>query len=67
MSNLYLESSPEFKNGIGLEFGAKMRILKVGSNPRGGGQSAKMKNGLLTNRNNCFELMRSTGMKNRVI
>ena len=50
MSKLYLESSPEFKNGIGLEFGAKMRILKVGSNPLGGGQSAKMKNGFLTNK-----------------
>ena len=27
MSKLYLESSPEFKNGIGLEFGAEMSIF----------------------------------------
>ena len=39
----------------------------TGFDPLGGGQSAKMKNGFLTNRTNCFELMRSTGMKNRVI
>ena len=50
MPKSYLESSAEFKNGIKVEFGAKMRILKVGSNPLGGGQSAKMKNGFLTNK-----------------
>ena len=27
MPKLYLESSPEFKNGIGLEFGPKISIL----------------------------------------
>ena len=47
---LYLDRFAEFKNGIKVEFGAKMRILKVGSNPLGGGQSAKMKNGFLTNK-----------------
>ena len=50
MPKLYLDRFAEFKNGIKVEFGAKLRILKVGSNPLGGGQSAKMKNGFLTNK-----------------
>ena len=50
MPKCYLDFSAEFKNGIKVEFGAKMRILKVGSKPLGGGQSAKMKNGFLTNK-----------------
>ena len=43
MAKLYLGWFSVLKNGIGVEFEAKMRILKMGSNPLGEGQSAKKK------------------------